>query len=245
MKRIVLILGLTLLFNFSYGQGASAVNLESFSGQGQMGSVFAEMRKKKGIETDLPTVGSVYIDEKFLPCKIYYDSDLVGDFYYRHNAYNDEIEIKDTQFVEEAESSLATIKELTLVDPIGDKELSLKAYKNKQGEVRNGYLYLLNDGTNYKLYTKNNVKYTEGTHAISSMVRDTPNKFSQFTEYYFVTKDGKVAEYISNRKNDFLKSFDKEVRQDLQNFIKAEKINLKEEADLITVFNHLNSLVSS
>ncbi len=245
MKRIILILGLTLLFNFSYGQ-ASHVNMETFSGgDGQLGMAFAEMRKKKDLVSDLPTVGSVYIDDQFLPCKVYFDNDLVGDFYYRHNAYNDEIEIKDTQFVEEAESSLATIKELKLVDPIGDKELSLKTYKNKQGEVRNGYLYLLTDGDNYKLFTKNNVKYTEGTHAISSMVRDTPNKFSQFTEYYFVAKDGKVAEYISNRKNDFLKLLDKETRQDVQNFMKKEKINLKDEADLIAVFNHLNAMASS
>jgi hypothetical protein len=244
MKKIVLILGLTLLFNFSFGQG-QAVNMESFGGQGQMGSVFADMRKKKGIVSDLPTVGSVYIDEQFLPCKIYFEKDLIGDFYYRHNAYNDEIEIKDTQLGEEAESSLATIKELTLIDPDGNKELSLKTYENKKGEVRNGYLYLLNDGSTYELYTKNNVKFTEGTHAISSMVRDTPNKFSQFAEYYFIGKEDKVAHYIGTKKSDFLKSFDKETRQDLQNYIKKEKINLRDEADLIQVFNYLNAKASS
>jgi hypothetical protein len=243
MNKIIYIVVLALSFHFVHGQ--QPVNLESFGGQGQMGSLFAEMRKKRGIVSDLPTVGSVYINEQFLPCKIYFDKDLIGDFYYRHNAYNDEIEIKDTQLAEEPESSLATIKDLTLIDPIGNKELSLKTYNNKQGEIRNGYLYLLNDGTKYQLYTKNNVKFTEGTHAISSMVRDTPNKFSQFAEYYFVGNDDKVAQYIGTKKSDFIKSFDKETRQELQNFIKKEKINLRDEADLIQVFNYLNSKASS
>lgn len=241
MKKILSLLAIVIASNFALGQGTS-FNMERFNGPGQIGVVFAEMRKKKDIVSDLQTVGSVYIDEQFMPCKVYYESDFIGDFYYRHNAYNDEIEIKDTQFAEEPESSLATIKELKLIDPSGNKELSLKPYENKKGEVRNGYLYLLMNGSKYDLFTKNNVKYTEGTHAVSSMVRNTPNKFSHFSEFYFIGKEEKVAHYIGTKKGDFIKSFDKGLRDKLSAFIKEENISLKEEADLIRTFEYLNSL---
>ena len=234
----------SLIFLFSismFGQG-SAVNMERFSGMGAGGEFFAEMRKKKDFKSDLPTVGSIYIDETFLPCKVYYEDDLVGDFFYRHNAFNDEIEIKDTQLAEEPESSLMTIKELRLLDPIGNKELALRVYENDKGELRNGYLYRLGEGEKYDIFFKNSGKYTEGTHPVYSLVRPTPNKFSHFTEYFFLKKGDKVAKYVEQKDRKFVKSFDKSIQEPLATFLKEEKINLKKEEDLIKTFNYLNTL---
>ena len=52
------------------------VNLERFNGQGVSGSLFAKMRNVKDIKSDLPTVGTVYIEENFQKCKIYYNVSL-------------------------------------------------------------------------------------------------------------------------------------------------------------------------
>lgn len=241
MKTVLISLLLIGALTFVQGQG-QARNMETFSGQGQVGDVFAKMRKKKDIISDLQTVGTIYIDQTFLPCKIYYDNKLVGDFYYRHNAFNDEIEIKDSKMAEEPESSLLTIKELRLVDPVGSKELSLRVYENKKLELRNGYLYRLGDGETYDLFFKNNVKYTEGTRPVTSMTRPTPNKFTHFTEYYYIKKGDKVAKYIEQKGRHFVKVFDKSVRESLITFLKEEKINLKKEEDLIKTFAYLNKL---
>ncbi|MGB5554307.1 MAG: hypothetical protein WBM83_06585, partial [Flavobacteriaceae bacterium] len=232
---------LLLVSNLLLGQ-QGVVNLESFDGQGQLGNLFAEMRKKKNITSDLPTVGSIYIDDTFLPCKVYYEDDLVGNFFYRHNAFNDEIEIKDTKYAEEPESSLLTIKELRLLDPVGNKELALRVYENKKGELRNGYLYRLGEGKNYDIFFKNNVKYTEGTRPVNSLTRPTPNKFSHFTEYYFIKKGDKKAHYVEQKNSKFVKAFDKSIRENLSSFLKNEKINLKKEEDLIKTFEYLNTL---
>jgi hypothetical protein len=166
----------------------------------------------------------------------------VGNFYYRHNAYNDEIEIKDTQYMEEEASSLVTQKELRLVDRKDHKELALKVYRNKEGEVRNGYLYKLNKGKNYTLYYKNSVKFTEGTHPVSSMVRPTPNKFTHFTEYYYMAAGSRVAEYLGPRKGDFIDAVKKDLREQLKQYVKNERISLKKKEDLVATFTFLNTL---
>ncbi|MEJ1223015.1 hypothetical protein [Sediminicola sp. 1XM1-17] len=241
-KTIVLPLAMLFFYAGSFAQGATSTKLDNFTGNGYAGAAFSEMRKKLNTPSDLETVGSVYIDERFVPCKVYYNDEVIGNFYYRHNAFNDEVEIKDSQFGEEPESSLATIKELRLVDELDNKELALKAYKNKKDIVRNGYLYQLNEGEKYDLFFKNSVKFTEGTKPVNSMVRATPNKFSHFTEYYFMKDGDNLAYHIGHRKSEFLREFDKEKRDSLAAYIKEEKINLKKEEDLMKVFNYLNSI---
>lgn len=243
MMRIILFpLALLFFYTGSYAQGANSAKLDNFTGNGYAGAAFSAMRKKLNSPSDLETVGSVYIEERFVPCKVFYNDEVIGNFYYRHNAFNDEVEIKDTQFGEQPESSLATIKELRLVDELDHKELALKAYKNKKDVVRNGYLYKLNEGDKYDLFFKNSVKFTEGTNPVNSMVRATPNKFSHFTEYYFMKDGDKLAHYIGKKKSEFLREFEKDKRDSLASYIKEEKINLKKEEDLMKVFNYLNSI---
>ncbi|MEB8330004.1 hypothetical protein OO009_11610 [Flavobacteriaceae bacterium KMM 6897] len=243
MKRTILLpLALLFFYTGSFAQGAVNNKLDNFTGNGYAGAAFSEMRKKLNTPSDLETVGSVYIDDRFLPCTVYYNDEAIGDFYYRHNAFNDEVEIKDTQLGEEPESSLATIKELRLVDGKDNKELALKAYQNKKDIVRNGYLYQLHDGEKYDLFFKNNVKYTEGTHPINSMVKATPNKFSHFTDFYFMKNGDKLAYYIEHKKSQFLREFEKDKRDSLASYIKEEKINLRKEEDLMKVFTYLNSI---
>lgn len=231
------------LAHSQFQNGAGARTGNGFSSNGNAIPMFASMRNKKNIVTsDLPTIGSVFLNDLFLPCTIYYKEEFIGNFYYRHNAYNDEIEIKDTNLKEEIENSLSTLKELKLIDNKNKKELSLKAYKNKDNQIRNGYLYLLQKNKNYNLFFKANVKYTEGTKPVNSMVRATPNKFSFFNEYYFSQSDDNLTYYIPSKKNNFLKLFEKKGKEKIKEFIKEQKINLKKESDLIKVFDFLNTI---
>ena len=184
MKKIFFLISALFLSLYSFAQ-AGPVNLENFNGQGQMGTLFARMRTVKDIKSDLPTAGSVYIDETFKPCKIYYNTEFVGDFFYRHNAFNDEIEIKDSSSPYDNDvSSLVAMRQLKLIDTEAQTELSLHVYETREENLRNGYLYELSAGPKYNLYYKNNVKYTQGTHPVTSLTRPTPNKFSHFVEYY-------------------------------------------------------------
>jgi hypothetical protein len=233
----------TVLFITQLTTAQLTSNIERFTGQGVGGSLFAQMRKVKDIKSDLPTVGSVYIDETFQACKIYYNEELVGNFYYRHNSFNDEIEIKDspTQSDEEV-SSLMAMRQLKLVDAASESELGLHVYQTKGDNLRNGYLYLLQAGKRYNLYFKNNVKYTEGTHPVTSLTRPTPNKFSHFVEYYIKTNGQETAQFIGKKSADFVRLLDEDNRTPVRDYIKAQKISLKDQADLLKLMTYIESL---
>jgi hypothetical protein len=219
------------------------VNLEKFNGQGVGGSLFSSMRKVKDIKSDLPTVGSVYIDDNFRKSKIFYNDEFVGDFFYRHNAFNDEIEIKDTpQGTAEETSSLMAMRQLKLIDSESGDELALHVYKNKDENLRNGYLYLLQAGTSYNLYFKNNVKFTEGTHPVTSLTRPTPNKFSHFVEYYIKKPGEETAQFIGKKSGDFLRLIEDAQRDQVREYIKNEKISFKDQEDLLKLFEYINTL---
>lgn len=242
MKKNLLGLTALLLSATAFAQ-TGPVNLERFNGQGSGGAIFAQMRQVKDIKSDLPTVGSVYIDDSFRPCKIYYKDEFVGNFYYRHNSFNDEIEIKDTPYADDNDvSSLMAMRQLRLVDESDQSEVSLQVYNSKEGTLRNGYLYQLQDGPKYSLFFKNNVKFTEGTHPVTSMTRPTPNKFSHFVEYY-IKKDGaETANYVSKKKGQFLSILDEDIRSQVRDYLNEEKLSLKDEADLTKILAYINSI---
>jgi len=234
---------LTTIQSLTMNAQVGPVNLERFNGQGVSGSLFAKMRNVKDIKSDLPTVGTVYIEENFQKCKIYYNDEFVGDFFYRHNAFNDEIEIKDNlNQSEEDTSSLMAMRQLKLVDSETGDELALHVYQTKDDNLRNGYLYLLQPGSTYNLFFKNNVKFTEGTHPVTSLTRPTPNKFSHFVEYYVKKDNEETALYLSKKSSEFLRLIDSEKRTQVREYLKSEKISLKDQEDLLKLFAYLNEL---
>ena len=228
-------IGLSSLVSGQYGLSQP----ENFSQQGQ-GELFSAMRKKRDVSNDLPTVGTIYINDVFQACEVYYKDDVVGNFYYRHNAFNDEIEIKDTELSDDKESSLATVKELRVINTIDGRELSLSTYKNKEETIRNGYLYTLVEGKKYSLYYRNRVRFKEGMKAVNSMVRSTPNKFTHFTDYYIVQNSEPVANYFSGKIKD-LEMFLNDDIDKAKGYLKDNKLSTKKIEDLTSLFNFLNS----
>jgi hypothetical protein len=206
-----------------------------------MDHLFSNVRNHEGKVDWINAVGSPYMSEDFLPCKIYVGDEFAGNFYYRHNAYNDEIEIKD--YPQDPEKlSLHTDKRFRLLS--ADKELSLFTLVTEDGSYRNGYLNLIARGDRFKLYTRTKVKFTEATKPVNSLVRPTPDKFTPFVDYYYADsqKEKGVAYYLEDRKKKFLATFDMEISGQLKEFIKEQKINVKKEEDLIKVFDYLNSI---
>ncbi len=206
-----------------------------------MDQLFSDVRNHEGRVDWINAVGSPYMSEDFLPCKIYVGEEFAGNFYYRHNAYNDEIEIKD--YPEDPEKvSLHTDKQFRLVSM--DKELSLKTLVTDDGSYRNGYLNLISSGARFNLYTRTKVKFTEATKPVNSLVRPTPDKFTNYIDFYYsdTTKEKDVTYFLEDRKKKFTASFDKAIVPELKAFIKERNINVKKQEDLIQVFDFLNSL---
>ena len=134
------------------------------------------------------------------------------------------------------------MRQLKLVDSETGDELALHVYQTKDDNLRNGYLYLLQPGSTYNLFFKNNVKFTEGTHPVTSLTRPTPNKFSHFVEYYVKKDNEETALYLSKKSSEFLRLIDSEKRTQVREYLKSEKISLKDQEDLLKLFAYLNEL---
>jgi hypothetical protein len=249
-KYIYLILATTLPLSIN-----AQINLESFSGSATEGAVFAQMRKTRSYGNDLPTVGSPYVNENFTEGEVFYNDKSLGVYLYRHNAFNDEVEvvkpgdesvkyIKDEQgnFVpaEGESSSLATIKEIVLKDKETGRSLSLTTITNEDGALRNAYLYELASGQNYTLYYQNRVGFKEGVRAVNSMVRTTPNRFTHFQDFYIRKNNEEIAYFFSGKKRDLSTVLKKEDLESAEAVIGSQKLKTKTEEDLIILIGELN-----
>ena len=249
-KYIYLILATILPLSIN-----AQINLESFSGSATEGAVFAQMRKTRSYGNDLPTVGSPYVNENFTEGEVFYNEKSLGVYLYRHNAFNDEVEvvkpgdesvkyIKDEQgnFVpaEGESSSLATIKEIVLKDKETGRSLSLTTITNEDGALRNAYLYELASGQNYTLYYQNRVGFKEGVRAVNSMVRTTPNRFTHFQDFYIRKNNEEIAYFFSGKKKDLSTVLKKEDLESAEAVIGGQKLKTKSEEDLIILIEELN-----
>ena len=249
-KNLYLVLATTLSLSIN-----AQINLESFSGSATEGAVFAQMRKTRSYGNDLPTVGSPYVNENFTEGEVFYNGKTLGVYLYRHNAFNDEVEVvkpgdesvkyvKDEQgnFVpaEGESSSLATIKEIVLKDKETGRSLSLTTITNEDGALRNAYLYELTFGKNYTLYYQNRVGFKEGVRAVNSMVRTTPNRFTHFPDFYIRKNSEEIAYFFSGKKKDLSTVLKKEDLETAEAVIGSQKLKTKTEEDLIILIEELN-----
>jgi hypothetical protein len=245
-RLIALLLPLTI---------SAQINLENFSGSATEGAVFAQMRKTRSYGNDLPTVGSPYVNENFTEGEVFYKNKSLGTYLYRHNAFNDEVEVvkpgdesikyvKDEQgnFVpaEGESSSLATIKEIVLKDKETGISLSLTTITNEDGALRNAYLYQLTTGENYTLYYQNRVGFKEGVRAVNSMVRTTPNRFTHFQDFYIRKNGEEIAYFFSGKKKDLISVLLEEDLKNASSIIGNKKLKTKNEEDLTILISELN-----
>jgi len=245
-----------LLFSFIFPTLLNAqINLENFSGSATEGAVFAQMRKTRSYGNDLPTVGSPYVNENFTEGELFFNNQSLGIYLYRHNAFNDEVEVvkpgdESVKYVKDAQgnfvpaegesSSLATTKEIVLKDKETGRSLSLTTITNEDGVLRNAYLYELTRGKKYTLYYQNRVGFKEGVRAVNSMVRTTPNRFTHFQDFYLRKNDEEIAYFFSGKKKDLPTVLKKEDLNLATEIVNIKRLKTKTEEDLITLIEELN-----
>ena len=200
-----------------------------------MGSLSDKYEKAKLLNENLE--GSPYQSNSFAPAQLYYGEELVGNLYYRYNAYNEEIEIKQQNLEAEPIKGLSKDKNIKLV--ANGKPLSFKTFIDNNGTTQNGYLILLKDG-NYKLYEHLGVTFKEAKKAQNSLVKGSPAKFLQFTEYYLESPDGRRIQEIPLNNKKLVKLVDGDQQEALSKFLKAEKLKVKDISDLYQVIDFLN-----
>lgn len=209
-------------------------------GNPMLNLVMMDLRTNKKANVEMEILGSPYLTEHFVKSKVYFGEELIGDYYIRYNALNSEIEIKETDLKEEAPKRLLANQDLRV--KYGNRELRFTTYITKKDETKNGFLSIIEDGENYTLYHRLAVKYSEGKAAANSMVNPIPSRYAHFVEYYYQKKGVDRIDQLVQKKGSLLKVLDKELREEVSNFLKEYKIDLNEEQDLIRTFNYINSL---
>ncbi|WP_375325309.1 hypothetical protein [Flagellimonas sp. GZD32] len=184
--------------------------------------------------------GSPYLEDKFQATEMYYGDEDQGKIYYRYNAYNEEIEIKNSTLADEAPRSLNKDKAIAVM--LDNKyPLSFSTFIDAKDNTLNGYLALLNEGDNFKLFRRVRVKFTEGQKAQNSFVSAIPNRFTHYIEYYYQPKGVNRIDEIPTKNKKLIKMLDAPFKEKLSKYLEENELNIKEEADLIKAFEFLNS----
>lgn len=212
-------------------------------GNPMLNLVMMDLRVKSQNKAGEEILGSPYLTENFIKSKVYFGDEFVGDYFVRYNALNSEIEIKDTELEEEAPKRLLANQDLRV--KYGSRELRFTTYITKKDETKNGYLSIISEGESYTLYHRLAVKYSEGKAAANSMVMAIPSRYAHFVEYYYKKAGVDRIDQLTQKRGALLKILDKEMRDQVNTFIKEEKIDLSEEADLIRTFEYINSIDTS
>jgi hypothetical protein len=212
-------------------------------GNPMLNLVMMDIRVNKKTNVEMEILGSPYLTEHFVKSKVYFGEELVGDYFIRYNALSSEIEIKETNLEEEAPKRLLANQDLRV--KYGNRELRFTTYITKKDETKNGFMSIIEAGNKYTLYHRLAVKYSEGKAAANSMVNPIPSRYAHFVEYYYKKEGVDRIDQLSQKKGALLKILDKELREDVNSFLKENKIDLGEEEDLIRTFDYINSINST
>ena len=204
----------------------------------QMLSKFRAIGQNRNASLDNIT-GSAYLSDVFLPTKLYYGDEFINNAFYRYNAYNKEIEVKNSlKSNDDNINALNKDKKIGIL--VGNKMMSFKTFVTSKDRTLNGYLISLLNGKDYDLYKREHVVFSPGRISANSFVKAVPNRFVNFTEYYFQKEGVKRIDEIVPSNNKFLKLLDGETRTKMKSFLKESDLNVNDEADLIKIFQELN-----
>ncbi|QAA81923.1 hypothetical protein EI546_09400 [Aequorivita sp. H23M31] len=177
----------------------------------------------------------MYANMNFIHGNIFENGEkIAADLPMRYNAYTDDIEVKlkssDANF-----QPLKKIPNLSVKTPL-DYYIFLEDNGKKE---ESGFVNVLVDGDQYKLYKKITVSFQPAAKGRTSYESDTPASFKQNIFYYLV-HDGNLME-VPNSKGKIIDFLDKE-NSKMKDYIKKNKIDVRNEAGLIKAISHLESL---
>lgn len=219
----------------SYGSGPGNAN-----SLGQLEAVLGPISERDAKTNLAPEEiqGSPYTYNMFNKGNILYKDENSGSIYYRYNAYNEEIEIKENNLPNSPIRSLSKDKNITLIASDGTS-LRFSTFTDKKDNTKNGYLNVLKEG-DYTLYKRINVTFKEGQKAPNSFVKAKHARFSQFTEYYLEIEGANRVDEVELKNKKLLNLLPENIRPEIQKYLKDNSITISDENDLIKVVDYLN-----
>ena len=195
---------------------------------------------KDGNIIDLNEVkGTPYETESFQPGMV--SNKKLNDnntYYFRYNIFSDIMEMKESQF---DENLYGLIKSLNIYAKIKGKEYHFEIYtKDNKKSTDEGYFILISKGEKVDLYLRKTKTFIDAKPAKDAYHQAEKAKFKDFEYYYY--KTGRVLILLPTKKKDLLEVLS-DHEAEIKKYIKEEKINLKNERDLIKLMNYYGTLI--
>jgi hypothetical protein len=157
-------------------------------------------------------------------------------YFLRYDAYNDQIQVKDNND-QILIVNKKTINEVTFND--GTKYVVFD-YTLDENNM-NGYLEVLVSDSTVSLFKKDIVKFIRAQKANSGYEKAAPAGYKKGKDRYLISiKNSTIISF--NKKKDLLKLFP-DHKNDIEKFIKSDKIKLSKERDLVKLVNHINTIL--
>lgn len=183
--------------------------------------------------------GSMYYNKDFSLGKIYYANKPFRSILARYNAYTDEIEIKR----DDREQMESLFKGAKVSCEVNGNQFIYSEYRDKKGNLDNGYLVKIFSGNKYKLYQKKSKAFKEGQQPVTSLHLPTPDKFVDRLEYYFAV-DMETPQFFPDSKKKLSTVFDVDKVGILRTFIKKNDIDLSKKEDLQRLLGYAETVTA-
>ncbi|WP_273565933.1 hypothetical protein [Maribacter halichondriae] len=219
------------------GEGGLGNNPSTMNLYSDMRMKFAKMGEEVTLTLD-DIEGTIYLNDKFNLGTLAYDGQAFKKLHMRYDAYNDEVEIKESAATEEV---LALVKDPELSCSLNGSTFIFTRMIDANSNERSGYLIPLYEGKKYSLYERRLKEFKEGKPAKTSHSTSFPHRFVDAAEYYVKIREG-IPGFVKAKKNDLMVVFGKEREKHIKEYIKDKRINLNNQVDLIDLFAFANTL---
>ncbi|MEM9000364.1 MAG: hypothetical protein AAGB24_08870 [Bacteroidota bacterium] len=246
MKRILLLFGLFCLGSTTVSaQFAGTPQAQKFSLPGQINTSqynatrlsnliferFLDQKEKKNPINFEDIKGSPYSPAEFVSGDFYLYDEAPVTLRMRYNMYDDEVEVLEND---------GRITSFLKVDNTAFKidGVTLRPYRIiEKGTQKRVNMIVLNDGDT-KLLLRRNAVLIPAEKATNPNQMDRAAKFVA-NETYYLVKDNELPMEFTGKKKDLFTLFP-EKASELKDYIKTNKLSLKNNGDLVQIFDFLN-----
>ncbi len=179
--------------------------------------------------------GSPYITENFSLVKLVGFDNKVYEG--RFNAFNGDMEIKTEGKI----IYLNPSNEISVLFTENNKLYKTYTYNDEDSHSKRGFLLVAKRLSKIELLKLEKIEFFEKKPARTSYDKESPAKFKRDADTYYLKTKGKVKK-LPTRRKDFIETFP-EYESELKKYIKNNKLNPKNESELVGIIEYLNSLM--
>lgn len=224
MKKIKILLSTIALTSLS--NTFAQVNAQGVSGIGTLTFYKSNSDKKAS------TIGSEYIIEEFKPARVNGGNQ---PFQIRFNANTNVMEYK-----KDNEELILIKNNNTLIEFTDGTGYELISYNDKKGKETETYLAIVKKTENVSIYKYEKINYVDARPAQNTYDTGSPAEFKRVSDTFFI-KIGNTVSELPTKQKEYIKLFPNKEAQ-IKEYFKSNKINFKDNADLIKLAMFLNSI---